>query len=406
MHSTNPQEDPEPQKGFARLLWKIRSGGLAWIGRRLAHEATQPSTHLGQALHMVARRLFRAAAALPRAVRRLNSAPSPVASTTLYAFYDLQVAPITFDILWFLASAELERRRRDLPNVHVVIVPGRYFGVRQEREDYERVITAQARQARIHDMLIPCCNLLPTCRGVTLATTRDEGANIRSVVARHIAPTDYEPAMPTTLGPHACMDAARQGVADIACLRAPAKELQAVQQWIAAQAGSRRVITITLRRYDYMPARNSNIQAWCAFARRLDLHRYLPVFVPDFYDLGNEPPAEIKAFVMFPEAARSITMRMALYQSAYLNLGVNNGPMGLAWLNERARYATLKMITPDVPQATIDYMQTFGFEPGKSLPFAKSTQRWIWEDDSEDAITRTFSDMCERIDGEKARTPR
>ena len=35
---------------------------------------------------------------------------------------------------------------------------------------------------------------------------------------------------------------------------------------------------------------------------------------------------------------------MALYERAFLNLGVNNGPMGLAWLNEKVRYATLKGI--------------------------------------------------------------
>ena len=50
---------------------------------------------------------------------------------TLYAFYDLGVAPITFDFLWFLVGAELERERRGLSAVHAVIVPGPLSGAAQ-----------------------------------------------------------------------------------------------------------------------------------------------------------------------------------------------------------------------------------------------------------------------------------
>jgi hypothetical protein len=41
---------------------------------------------------------------------------------------------------------------------------------------------------------------------------------------------------------------------------------------------------------------------------------------------------------------------------------------------------------------------SFGFEPGKSLPFATPLQEWIWEDDTEDAITETFRRLSERIE--------
>ena len=134
---------------------------------------------------------------------------------------------------------------------------------------------------------------------------------------------DYEPALPVFPGPQSCLDAARNGETGIACLRAPEEELRAVDAWTKAHAGSRRVVTITLRRYGYMPRRNSNLLAWIVFARGLDATRYCPVFIPDTNDTIEGLPKELRDFLVFPEAAWNIPLRMALYERAFLNLGVN-----------------------------------------------------------------------------------
>ncbi len=78
----------------------------------------------------------------------------------LFAFYDLKVAPVTFDFVWFLAAAD---RRSGLKSTHVVIVPGPQKGGRRERDDYNAVIDAEMRQARIHNILVQACRVLPSC---------------------------------------------------------------------------------------------------------------------------------------------------------------------------------------------------------------------------------------------------
>ena len=88
----------------------------------------------------------------------------------------------------------------------------------------------------------------------------------------------------------------------------------------------------------------------------------------------------------------------AALRATYVSLGVNNGPMGLAWLNARVCYATLKIETADVPQSSLGFIRSFGFEPGKSLPFATPLQEWVWEDDTEKAITEAFRRLTERIE--------
>src|SRR5260370_21013212 len=243
-----------PDSSLSRLAFKLHTEGFVWLKSRLASEAAFPSTRIGQSIHLFARRGLGAVAAIPRALRRSAAADYPHAHEVLFAFYDLQVAPVTFDFLWFLAAADLERRRLGLKSVHTVIVPGGHDGVRRERDDYELVIDATARQARIQNILIQACRGLPSCGGLTLATSLAEAAFLRSVVARHILPVDYELALPVFPGPHSCLQAAHQGQNGIACLRAPAEELRAVDAWAKTHAGSRRLVAITLRRYSYMPA--------------------------------------------------------------------------------------------------------------------------------------------------------
>ena len=331
-------------------------------------------------------------------MRRALDVKYAYAHDVLFAFYDLKVAPVTFDFLWFLAAADLQRRRSKLSSIHVVIVPGPHNGVRREHDDYDAVVDAQTRQARIHSILVQACRVLPSCSGLTVAGSRREAAFLRSVVARHVFPADYEPILPIFPGPHSCLEAARNGEPNIACLRAPMEELRVVDAWAKAHVGSRRVVTITLRRYSYMPARNSNLTAWVAFARGLDANQYCPVFVPDTNDTVEGLPTELRDFVVFPEAAWCIPLRMALYERAFINLGVNNGPMGLAWLNARACYATLKIETAEVPQSSLGFIRSFGFDVGKSLPFATPLQEWVWEDDTEETIAKTFRRMTARMD--------
>ena len=99
-----------PDLSFPRLAFKLRTEGFAWLKSRLASEVAFPTTRIGQIIHLFARRGLGAVAAIPRAFGRSVAAEYPHARDVLFAFYDLQVAPVTFDFLWFLAAADLRRR--------------------------------------------------------------------------------------------------------------------------------------------------------------------------------------------------------------------------------------------------------------------------------------------------------
>lgn len=389
----------EPASGIRRVAFKIKSKGPGWIGKRLAAEASQPTTGPGRLVHALARNAITLAAALPRRLHALAVPRPEGAARIVFAFYDLQVAPVTFDFLWFLTGAELKRRRLGLDAVHVVIVPGRVGGLRREREDYEDAVDADARAERIGNILLPACSLLPTCAGVTYASSRKHAGYIRSTMASHVYPEGYEPALPVFAGSLECLQGSRQDIPHIPSLRATTENLRNIDRWAGAHAGGRRIVAITLRNYAYMPARNSNMQSWTAFARALDPARFMPVFVPDLEQTLNGQTRDLQGLAVLGEAAWNLGLRMALYERAYISMGVNTGPMGLCWLNARTHYATLKMAPADVPQTSAAFFSALGFEAGRSLPFASPTQELVWEDDTTEAIQRAFARIAARIEG-------
>ena len=376
------------------LLYKLRTGGIVWLGERLREEIELPRTSLGQSL-------FRAVRGVARVVqgRPGREAVGGGSSDVLYAFYDLGVAPITFDFLWFLVGAELERQRRGSASIHAVIVPGRRAGLRKENPELEKSLDPPARWARVHAILTPACALLPSLSGVTVASSRAQAEQLLTVAGDAVFPARYEPGLPCYTGPHEPLRAAREEGARVAALRATVADLRAIDDWLAARQCDRRLVTITLRSYNYALARNSNIPAWTAFARSLDPDRFSVVFVPDTAQCIGGLPGELRDFTICAEAAMVVGLRMALYQRAYLNLGVNTGPMGLCWLNDQTRYITFKILTDAIPNTTAEYMEFLGFEPGKLLPFATPGQQWVWAEDEFEIIKDAFSAMVMRLEG-------
>jgi len=202
----------EPEEGLARLLFKLRRGGPSWILRRLQSEMLLPTTKPGKMLHTALRRTIAAGSAPGRFARGLMGMAPPVANDTLYAFYDLKVEPITFDIVWFLAGADLQRRRLGLEHVHVVIVPGPDDDLRKENPGYEAVVDREARRWRIHNILIAVVGLLPTCAAFTLAGSRREAAAIRAAAGPRHYPQTCEAILPVAHHPNDTLILARAGV--------------------------------------------------------------------------------------------------------------------------------------------------------------------------------------------------
>ncbi|MEX2615904.1 MAG: hypothetical protein WD767_07395 [Alphaproteobacteria bacterium] len=324
--------------------------------------------------------------------------------STLYVFYDLQVSPVTFDICWSITAAENIRREQGLDDIHFVFVPGFHDGFRNESPDYEAVVDRAARRWRMSQILLPMLQFLPEVTGFTICPNRSSATLLRILHDRHVYPPSYWPRLPVAHKPRHVLDRARAGKAVALPLRAQPHAVRYIDQWRAANRfGARKLIVITLRNYRYMAERNSNIDAWARFAGTLDATEFAVVFVPDTETAMDPVPTALSGYHVAAAAAWNVGIRMALYEAAYLNLMVNNGPHGLCMFNERCRYIMFKILTESAPQTTREYMTFLGFEIGKSPPFSTRFQRWVWEDDTLSVIKREFAAMRTEIETHESR---
>jgi len=383
------------------LIERMRGRGLPFILRRALREVYAPDTRIGRAL--------RPATAPAWAVfRRLHDAwhaPSDTDASdrrdTLTLFYDLEVAPITYDLTVFLAVGEAERRRLGLRDLAVVFVPGRKDGVRAEMKAYEEAIGPDARRWRLHNLCIPLTTLVPSCGGYTLCRARDEAVALHRACGKYVLPENYSPFFPM---PPDTRDLIRMSKAgqELKVFASPPPALAYVRAWLADKLEGRRLITITLRDSAFTPQRNSNLAAWTEFARELDPRAYFVVFIPDSENAWRPMPERGRDCVAFREACWNVGLRSAIYELAWLNLGSSGGPLGLCNFNPKARYLMFKIVTPDVPQATASVLAERGYVIGEQPPFVGPGQEWVWEPDDLEVIRRAFQRMAARLEAGEA----
>lgn len=374
----------------------VRTEGLGWVLRRLRYHT--PHTPEGRAVHASLRRMLGLALEVPRAIKRRFGNIPPADEDTLFAFYDLQVAPISYDVSIFATVADLNRRRMGLSRIHFVIVPGIKDGLREERKAYESVVDPAARLWRLHNVIVPILTLVPSFAGLSMLPSRDEVHSVRAAAGNRVYPAYYEPSLPVAHWHSELLTETSDGGEEIGVLRSSPQGLRYVKRWLASRLAGQRLVTITVRDYSFMPARNSNLEAWAAFASRLDAAQYLPVFVLDTERTLDPLPAPLTSFEIFREASWNVGLRMALYESSYVNLGVNNGPTFMCALNARTRCLMFKITTPEVPQTTEEFIAKLGYKIGGQLPFATPYQRWVWENDTLDVIEREFVTLVRRIE--------
>lgn len=375
---------------------KIQQHGIIWCVKRAMREFWHPRFPWLQKLGAVNHLIYWPFGQLGKTLDFAESLGATDTKDTLYLFYDLEVSPITYDFSWALAISELQRQQLNLKYIHIVIVPGNNNNLRKEDAQYESVINQAARHWRITNMLIPMINLLPHANGFTCCLNRQQAAYIQAK-AKHVTPKMYSANIPIT---NTFNRELKAGL-DLRCLQATPQALAHVDDWITKFAAGRKLISITIRQYDYMPARNSNLEEWDKFARSLDPKVYAIVIMPDISQAWTDGPAPLTIGYNFAPATWNLALRAAMYERCYINLGINCGPIGLCWLSKTCNYITFKMQTTDVGQTTDTFMQWLGFTIGASLPFASPNQKWVWEADDYPIIEREFNLMCRQLECQK-----
>jgi tetratricopeptide (TPR) repeat protein len=312
----------------------------------------------------------------------------------LYAFYDLTVAPVSFDVFAFLVEAERVRRTRNLSGIHVVVVP--------KAADRERLIDLYSEtheRWRLQQIVTPACGLLPSVVGMTVCTSREQAASFETLEGP-IFPERYTTQVPIAhhhLGwviTHAHLGTNMHVISASAQARAYAR------QWIDAHAQGRKVVALTLREAGFTPKRNSDVGEWVRFAKLLQTAGFFPVILRDTDYALDPSPTSFGDIALFPEATFNLDLRIAFYEEAHICAFVSNGPASVCFFDRDVRY--LYFVTGEFLDHNPPGMLRVGIDVGTTPPFCNVYQRWIWTDQDADRFMDEFLSLDRTIDRRRA----
>jgi len=315
-------------------------------------------------------------------------------SKTLYAVYDLDVSPMTFDIVHFLCLADIERREQGCDFIQPILVPGAAGRYRQGTA-HDNLFDEAQKDWRLNHMIIPSCWHLPVSRSLILCEDREQANSILDNVQGPIYPENYTVDEPTKgWEPYKFVVQSCKGK-ELGSVEATDQGREYARRWIDSHAQGKKVVAITLRETKYLDFRNSDVESWLTFARSLDPEIYFPVILRDHDRIFEPAGPEFEGLALFPEAVVNLEVRAAFYELAYLNVFLASGPTEYCWMNSAVRYVMF------VPWALVEdpaVQWSVGMPVGAQLPFATPYQKWVWEKDTPETIRREFEQMSKKID--------
>lgn len=249
----------------------------------------------------------------------------------LTCVWDLQVCPPTYDITSFLGECEFRREEIGAKYIDIVIQPGPIDGFR----DDDLPPSLGNREGMLYRVAVAMCRLLPSVRNIDIRRARGP------VVGTDIFPPDYELNDPQR----------HYGPSFLYRARPVLRATTAARAFVERTVTTRPYVTITIREASHWPTRNSNIAAWRNVREWLEKNGYAVVWVPD------TESADANAF------SWDLDLRLALYEGAALNLGINNGPTFM-WLYCDVAFIIFKCVTEGIYWTSEEFFDRFGIKPG------------------------------------------
>lgn len=331
------------------------------------------------------------------------------ANTLLTVCSDLAAIPISFDICYFFANAERERRRLGLEGMRVVFIadkndPGQLL--EKKPDPYLLSMVADWRHY-LFNLGVEMTRLFPAVDDVHLCTSRREALKLfqRLCFADPLFPPSYSPYRPdyrdkraggALYFPKPVLNPSEPET-PLQPLKAPGREKTLVDRWCSREAAGRRIVTITLRDTENVPSRNSYLSGWQSI---IDLHSdddVLFIILEDYFRLF-EPVKLLGSNVRYFDAATmSAPLRLALYEHADHNFFVTNGPAILCMLSENTQFTVFGVGMGEESANKEDMLRQYGLLPDEQPRAFKTGQTLIWAEDTTENLRAHVTPVLRKL---------
>ncbi len=297
--------------------------------------------------------------------------------------YDTICNPVTFDFLHYLYYAEWLRSKAGKTKIDVLLVI-RSNWVRNHEASYISAVGDDNIKWRITNLLVPLCRLFLCIDHIYITGQKEAFEIVKAYQSIH--PKGYSYATPKP----AAVRLDTPGFDFHPALTISDTARRIVEAYFP-ETDKRRIVTITLRTYNYISIRNSTLSSWIDFARTLDKKKYRVIFVPDASRDGVATFSELKEFDIFDSACWNIELRAALYRRAWMNMGVICGPLTISALMNDVWTIVIDR-SLDFPSDNLQTALAIGVVPGKAHNFYSKFCRFHLGKDDKDTILKIFKE--------------
>ena len=313
----------------------------------------------------------------------------------LYAFYDLACNLPCYDATTFVVLAEQQRIVEKKKYIQFVIVPDRsnkHLGINVYHSNDDA-------SWRIEKIVKPLFYSIESCVGTHELLIKEQ-ASLYKNQKISCYPIDYLENNRAVGSDFKAIKRFRELGVELSQLSPPNQAKLLVEQYISSISKGRKVITITFREYWANPEhRNNSIDDWILFLRKLDKAKYCPVVIRDTYYCTMPFPEDIENINYFPLASIDLHLRLALYQSAYINMGVESGPMYPISYLKNACSIIFRQVIEDIPNLSTRTNIMHGFTVGENHYFNDNdSQINVWGKDVFERISSEFERLVTRLE--------
>lgn len=154
----------------------------------------------------------------------------------------------------------------------------------------------------------------------------------------------------------------------------------------------KKIVTLTIRNYSFEEERNTDPDFWLNVLSYFD-HKYYVIVIPDIESLNDQKYYDyFKKYFIFYECAKSIQMKIALYEIANLNFFPHTGNSVLSQLNKNSCSITYLKTFENKKNLNTNYFNKIGQHVGKNYKFLTNRHRICWNSDI-DELVKTSNEL-------------
>jgi hypothetical protein len=181
----------------------------------------------------------------------------------------------------------------------------------------------------------------------------------------------------------------------IPSLKSPKHYNDLIKLFIKQNKITKKIVTITIRDCSYHLLRNSNIENWKKVYKFLEKNNYYPIILDDVENLSiQNKKNSLDEYNQYYYANTDLRVRLALYEEAFMNLSVSNGPCNLLIYSKYCKFLIFKFFVNDEqsPASLKNVEKILGLKKNQQFPFFNKYQKLIWDsDDNPDLVIDNFN---------------